>query len=311
MTPDSSRSPLASGVRSLLIGAGALSAIVAVSLAAAALLRVRPFPAGARPSARAAASNSGLGLRAEVRGGSLQVRWNHDAAPVRNATSGSLTVQDGEVRRTLQLNQTTARAGSIFYAARGTQVQVALTIFGPEHVVSESISATVPAAAAQPALPPASEAGPEVLVPSGDSEIVAASPEAECPVRAGQSTSARHAAAGGTPRASQSGFPNHGLSAGNSAPLISPREEHVATPSASDVAASDSAPTVLPGTVAIRVEVDGAGKVVNAVLVPQHDADPAFVEAALEMARDWRFEASPAGNQHTTRILEFRPPANR
>jgi hypothetical protein len=51
--------------------------------------------------------------------------------------------------------------------------------------------------------------------------------------------------------------------------------------------------------------------VVNAVLIPQRDVDPAFAEAALAMARDWRFEASSAGNQGAARILEFRQPANR
>ena len=161
MTPDSSQAPLASGVRSLLIGAGALCAIVVVSVVTATVFHAGPSRRGAYSPARAAASGAGLGLRAEVRGGSLQVSWNHDAAPVRNATSGSLTFQDGESRKTLQLSQTSARAGTVFYAARGTQVQVALTIFAPDHVLSESISAAVPASAAKSDLAPAGETGSE------------------------------------------------------------------------------------------------------------------------------------------------------
>jgi TonB family protein len=313
MTPDSSQTPLASGVRSLLIGAGALGAIVAVSLATATVFHAGPFRPGVRPPAGAAASRAGLGLRAEVRSGSLQVSWNHDAAPVRNATSGSLTFQDGETRKTLQLSQTTARAGTVFYAALGTQVQVALTIFAPDHVVSESISAAVPAAAAKSDLPPAGEAGSQVLVPSQDREVSAAIPEAERPTQASQTgASAQHPGLPEPDRASPPVSPEHGVAAGTSAPPIDLHEE----PSAAgtvvpEVAAPASTPKLPPGMVAVRVYVDEKGRVVEAVLVPQKDVNPAFAEAALEMARDWRFEASEAGNQRTTRVLEFRQSANR
>ena len=313
MTPDSSQAPLASGVRSLLIGAGALGAIVAVSLATATVFHAWPSRPGVRPPARAAASRAGLGLRAEVRGGSLQVSWNHDAAPVRNATSGSLTFQDGETRKTLQLSQTTARAGTVFSAARGTQVQVALTIFAPDHVVSESISAAVPAAAAKSDLPPAGEAGSEVLVPSHDREVSAASPEAKRPTQASQTgASAQHLGLREPDRASPPVSPEHGTSARNSAPPNDLDEEPAAAGTVvPEVAAPASRPKLPPGTVAVRVKVDETGKVVEAVLVPQKDVNPAFAEAALEMARDWRFEVSPAGNQRATRVLEFRQSANR
>jgi TonB family protein len=304
MTPDSSRSPLASGVRSLLIGAGALCAIVAVSVAARSLFRIRPVPAAGHSAGRVAGSRAGLGLRAEVREGSLQVSWDHEAASVRNATSGSLTFQDGETKKTLQLSQTAARAGKVFYAARGTQVQVALTIFAPDHVVSESISATVPSPDRQSALSAAGETEPDVPVPSRDGEIAIARPEAERPSTPSQSSaSAQHPDMRKTDRASRPASPNHG----NPIPPASRREEP-APASPAEVEAPDFTSNVLPGTVAIRVQVDETGKVVNAVLVPQGDLDPAFAEAALVMARDWRFEASPAGPR--TRILEFRRPAN-
>ena len=290
MTPDSSRSPLASGVRSLLIGAGALCAIVAVSVAAASLFRIRPFPAATHSAERVAGSRAGLGLRAEVRPGSLQVSWDHEAKSVRNATSGSLTFQDGDTRKTLQLSQTTARAGKVFYAARSTQVQVALTIFAPDHVVSESISARVPFADKQSALSAAGDAEADVAVPSRDGEIAIASPEAERPSGAGQSSaSAQHPVLRQTDRASRPASPNPG----NSIPPAS-RPEESATSSA-EVEAPDSTAHVppagatsgdhTPATVAIRVQVDETGNVVNAVLVPQEDLDPAFAEAALAMAR--------------------------
>ena len=313
MTPDSSQAPLASGVRSLLIGAGALCAIVVVSVVTATVFRAGPSRPGAYSPARAAASGAGLGLRAEVRGGSLQVSWNHDAAPVRNATSGSLTFQDGESRKTLQLSQTSARAGTVFYAARGTQVQVALTIFAPDHVLSESISASVPASAAKSDLAPPGETASEVLVPSGDREVSVASPDAERPTQTGQAgASAHHLRLREPARASQPVSPEHGVGPGSSAPPIDLHEEPAAAGTVvPEMAEPGSTPKLPPGTVAVRVYVDEKGRVVEAVLVPQKDVNPAFAEAALEMARDWHFDASPAGNQRTTRVLEFRQSANR
>jgi TonB family protein len=312
MTPDSSRAPLASGVRSLLIGAGAVCAIVAVSVAAASLFRIRPLSALGHPPATAARSAAGLGLRAEVRDGSLQVSWDHEAAPVRKATSGSLAFQDGETRKTLQLSQTTARTGRVFYAARGTHVQVALTIFAPDHVVSESISATVPNAVSQSALSPAGGTGPDVPVPSRDRESALTGPESERPWRATQSSApARRPALAETDPAAQPVPHAPAAGAGHSAAPGSPQERSTAgADSAAEVGAQDPTSDVPPRTAAVRVQVDETGKVVSAVLVPQKDLDQAFAEAALEMARDWRFEPSPA-NRFTTRILEFRRPANR
>jgi TonB family protein len=311
MTPDSSQAPLASGVRSLLIGAGALGVIVAVSVVTATVFHVGPPRPGAHPPA--AASGAGLGLRAEVRGGSLQVSWNHDAAPVRNATSGSLTFQDGEIRKTLQFSQTSARVGNVFYAARGTQVQVALTIFAPDHVLSESISAAVPASAVKSDLASAGETESEVLVLGGDREVSVASPEAERPTQTGQmGSSAQHLGLREPDRASQPVSPKHGVRPGSSAPPIDLHEEPAAVGTVvPEVAEPGSTPKLPPGTVAVRVYVDEKGKVVEAVLVPQKDVNPAFAEAALEMARDWRFDASSSGNQRTTRVLEFRQSANR
>jgi TonB family protein len=316
MTPDSGRSPVASGVRSLLIGSAALAAIVVVSVATATLYRARPFADSSRrhSAGRTAASGPGLGLRAEVRGGNLQVTWNREVAPVRNATSGSLTFQDGETRKTLQLNQAAARAGAVFYAAQGTQVQVALTIFAPDHVASESISAAMPAAAMRSPLLPAADAGSEVLVPARDREESVANLRAEPEARASQATAA--ARTPGLPKPDRASRPvtrDHAVAAGNSTEPASSPEEPAATVTPSpELAAPGSGPGLAPGTVAIRVEVDESGRVVGAVLIPQKNVDPEFAEAALQMARDWRFEAPrAAANQHTIRVLQFRQSLNR
>jgi TonB family protein len=90
------------------------------------------------------------------------------------------------------------------------------------------------------------------------------------------------------------------------------RQDQVATASqVPELAVPAKGGDQAPGTVSIRVEVDETGSVVEAVLIPQTNVNPEFAEAALLMARDWRFEASRAGSQHTTRVLQFRQSANR
>ena len=311
MTPDSGRSVLPSGVRSLFVGIGALGAVVVVGVGAVTVFHVRPAQPAAHAAARVQAASGGLGLRAEVRAGSLLVSWNHDVAPVRSATSGSLTFQDGETHKTLQLSQRTARAGSVFYAARGSQVEVALTIFAPDQVVSESISAAVPAMPDQPSASQAGGAGTgsEVLVASHDRDVSFTRPEAEGPTAGKTGPSKRHLERR-KPHHAWLPVRDHAIASDSSVSPIDPHEKPApAGAPAPEVVAPDSSPKVPLGTVAIRVEVDRTGKVVSAVLIPQKDLDPAFAEAALRMARDWRFEASSTNIQPTTRILEFRQPS--
>ena len=314
MTPDSRGSLLTSGARSLLIGGAALSAIVAVSVAGANLFRLHLFTdsSHARSSGRTAAPAPGLGLRAEVHGSGLQVTWNREAGPVRNATSGSLTFQEGETRKALQLSQTTARAGAVFYAAQGPQVQVALTIYAPDHVASESISAALPVAAAQSPETPAADGGSEEPVLSHDREGSAPNPEAEGQPKASQ---AKASAPPKLPKHDATSRPTprgHRVAAAASTTPASPREEPAAAVApVPELAAPVSNAGSAPGMVAIRVEVDETGRVVEAVLLPQQNLNPEFGEAALEMARDWHFEASPTGNRHTMRVLKFRQSVNR
>jgi hypothetical protein len=196
-----------------------------------------------------------------VRAGGLQLSWNHDAAPVRNATSGSLTFQDGETRKTLQLNQMTARAGSVFYAARGTEVEVALTIFAPDHVVSESISAAVPGALAQSASSEAAGTGSEVLVASQDCEVPLARPEAEGPTRTRQTSADTQYRRLREPDHASPRVRDQAVAPGSSVSPISPHEEPApAVAPVPEVAASDSKAKIARGRVAIRVESTGRAR---------------------------------------------------
>jgi TonB family protein len=192
--------------------------------------------------------------------------------------------------------------------------KVALTIFAHDHVVSESISAAVPAAPDQSVSSQVggTGTGPEVVIASQDRDVSFARPEAKGPTPSKTGTSIRHLE---LPEPYHASPPvrDHAIAGGSSVSPIDPREgpAPAVAPAPEVAAASDSAATISPGTLVIRVEVDGTGKVVNAVLIPQRDLDPAFAEAALAMARNWRFEASPDDNQPAIHILEFRQPANR
>jgi hypothetical protein len=99
MIAEAGRSPLASGVSSLLMGGPALGAVVAVSLAATVLFRVRLSPVDAPPANRAAVSGPGLGLRAERPG------WQFLSEPEPPRRAGSqcqVGFVDGSRRRSTQ-----------------------------------------------------------------------------------------------------------------------------------------------------------------------------------------------------------------
>jgi hypothetical protein len=75
------------------------------------------------------ASSAPLALRIEEAQNELFIRWNHNAAPVRRAQRGVLSIQDGAVRKDLELSAEEARRGGVTYARTGQEVQVRLTVF--------------------------------------------------------------------------------------------------------------------------------------------------------------------------------------
>jgi TonB family protein len=68
----------------------------------------------------AVAFGAGLDFRAQERQGNLRLTWN--AAAARSATAGTLSVEDGDFQRTIQLNGEHLRQGNLTYAPQGSHV---------------------------------------------------------------------------------------------------------------------------------------------------------------------------------------------
>lgn len=70
-----------------------------------------------------------LGLSVDSSGSSLTLRWDPRAPAVQASTRGSLTIDDGPLHRTIDLDSSELRAGSLVYPRVSNSVRFALEVF--------------------------------------------------------------------------------------------------------------------------------------------------------------------------------------
>lgn len=100
----------------------------AVSGQAAARAEAVPGSAASLPVASDAPS---LGLRAEYQGNSLLLGWDRSAPAIAAASSGSVTIADGNLTRVIRLTPRDLRTGSILYKPSADDIDVEFDIVGP------------------------------------------------------------------------------------------------------------------------------------------------------------------------------------
>lgn len=71
---------------------------------------------------------AGVGLRVEDAGQQLVIRWDHSAAAINEADSGTLAIQDGKESKNLTLDALTIRRGTITYVPEHDDVEVSITV---------------------------------------------------------------------------------------------------------------------------------------------------------------------------------------
>ena len=133
-----------------------------------------------------------LGLRVDVENGNLRVTWNRNAEVIRNAASGTLSIQDGSATREIPLDQTQMRADGVLYSPTTDQVQIQLTVLGSK-AAAELVMAILPkaprpqaevpapaAASSETPAAPQSSAGVCSRVATAAEAIHAASPKGKC-----------------------------------------------------------------------------------------------------------------------------------
>jgi hypothetical protein len=65
-----------------------------------------------------------LGLQVVSRGKQLEIHWNHDATPIRNAAKGVMRISDGGVQEVIEFDATQLRDGAVAYSPTSNDVTV-------------------------------------------------------------------------------------------------------------------------------------------------------------------------------------------
>ena len=89
-----------------------------------------------------------IALKAKRQNGDLELTWNRETALIRSATSGVISIQDGESKpkRLIALDSTQVRGGSLLYSPTSDQILMQLTVTTPADTVTESVMVILPQA---------------------------------------------------------------------------------------------------------------------------------------------------------------------
>jgi hypothetical protein len=100
------------------------------------------------PSASQPHSLPLIALHAKRQNDDVELTWNRESALIRSATSGVISIQDGESnpKRQIPLDATQVRGGSLLYAPTTDQVLMQLTVTTPADTVTESVMVILPRA---------------------------------------------------------------------------------------------------------------------------------------------------------------------
>ena len=69
-----------------------------------------------------------LGLQVVSREKQLEIHWNHDATPIRNAAKGVMRISDGGVQEVMEFDATQLRDGAVAYSPTSNDVTVRLEV---------------------------------------------------------------------------------------------------------------------------------------------------------------------------------------
>jgi hypothetical protein len=87
----------------------------------------------------------GLGLSATADHELVQIRWNPQAAAIRDADSGFLTVDDSGEQRIVELTPDLLRRGSVPYERRSPKLRIHMfLVVGKRHSISEVLDYQIP-----------------------------------------------------------------------------------------------------------------------------------------------------------------------
>jgi len=218
-------------------------------------------------------------LEVDHQGTDLRVSWNHDAPAIVLASSGLLSIRDGDtLHRELRLDNEQLRTGRmLLYSPANHSVQVGLEVVGS---TGQHARESVLVLSARDSAPPPNETASLVLVSSnGDRRVV---------------SNAAYAVAGEPPVASKPS-----ASAGEkiaTSGFVPGKVVHQVVPKV-----SRRAQRAIQGMVKVnvRVRVDPSGGVAAATL-DSPTPSKYFATRALQASRRWKFEPAKMHSQHVS-----------
>jgi TonB family protein len=277
-----------------------------------------------------------MGLRARRQNGDLELTWNRESSLVTAATSGVLSIEDGDVRLQIPLDLAQVRGGSVLYAPTTDRIQMQLTVTTPDHAVTESVMVLIPKVGApriQP-LDPVPQLPSEGIIPRPKpaKSFIAPSTSQHAAMPAPM------LAPDAPPVATAISSPDPAvipLAVSQTPPAPPPRADSESQPPPSAAAAPPAQPAsgmtpdfrpplalnqisprlpadlrwiaVKPVVIAIRVTIDKQGKVAKAEPISAKGINGFLVNEAVRAARSWRFQPAQRGGApvESEMVLQF------
>jgi TonB family protein len=145
-------------------GVWKIAALAVVVLLAIGIFQFRNrVTAPATPLKAQLSTDSGLGLKFERAGSDVRLTWNPQAAAILNATGGQLIITDGPISKTVNLDPSDLKRGTITYSPLTDDLVLRLQVNTPDASgpVAESVRIvgglpTLPTAPADPSADPSS-----------------------------------------------------------------------------------------------------------------------------------------------------------
>lgn len=84
-----------------------------------------------------------LGLQVVSREKQLEIHWNHDATPIRNAAKGVMRISDGGVQEVMEFDATQLRDGTVAYSPTSNDVTIRLEVSSVDGTTSSESTRSV------------------------------------------------------------------------------------------------------------------------------------------------------------------------
>jgi hypothetical protein len=254
-----------------------------------------------------------MSLHAIRQNGDLELTWNRGSALIVAATSGSLSIQDGEATRLIPFNAAQLRDGSLLYVPRTDRILMQLTVTGAGHTYSESVTVILPLVGEPQTYPVPTPKAPGVPMAISLAPSSSAAPEIKPSKRFTAPPLAKVDRSAVIPLlqdppvlndkpAAQGAIP--GIVMG--LPVLPPRtpaalphyEPPVPVVKREPKIPAEFRNLILKRTVIqVNIEIDQKGRVVKAEAVPQKGVSAYLVRSTIEAALAWRFKPARSNDE--------------